>query len=284
MPVSAYIPCYNNRGTLAEVIASVRQQTVPVDDILVVDDASTDGSPEVAQAEGARVVIQSSNLGRGPARRRGMDETSAPFVVCCDATNVLPPDFVARGLKWMERPEVAAAYGRISQRPGGNAVIRWRGRHLFKTGAPRNPAAESPTFATFATYGAMVRRSAVEAVGNYDVSLRHTEDAELGTRLLRGGWKIICDPDLVVYSIAINTLGQTLERYWRWYAGVDERISIKDYAKAVWFSFRCMAPQDLHEGDPASSVISLMVPHYQFWKSAVRRLSGRKSRPRVAPK
>ena len=264
MPVSVYIPCFNNRGTLAEVIASVRKQTVPVDDILVVDDASTDGSPEVAQAAGARVVIQSSNLGRGPARRRGMEETSAPFVACCDATNVLPPDFVARGLKWMERPEVAAAYGRISQRPGGNAVVRWRGRHLFKTGAPQNPAAEAPTFAT---YGAMVRRGAVEAVGNYDVALRHTEDAELGTRLLRGGWKIICDPEMVVYSVVKNSLGQVLERYWRWHAGVDERLSLAEYLRKTWFSVRCMALHDLREGDPAAALISLLLPHVQLWKT-----------------
>lgn len=263
-PVSAYIPCFNNRGTIAEVIASVRQQTVPVHEIVVVDDASTDGSPDVARTTGARVVVQSSNGGRGPARRRGMDETSAPFVVCCDATNVLPPDFVARGLAWMERPEIAAAYGRISQRPGGNAVIRWRGRHLFKTGAPQNPAAEAPTFAT---YGAIVRRSAVEAVGNYDVSLRHTEDAELGTRLLKGGWKIICDPDLVVYSVAHNTLGQVLERYWRWHAGVDERLSFGGYLRKTWFSVRCMAPHDLREGDPVGALISLLLPHAQLWRT-----------------
>ncbi len=262
--VSVYIPCFNNRGTLAEVIASVRQQTVDVDEIVVVDDASADGSPEVARAAGARVVIQSSNLGRGPARHRGMDETSAPFVVCCDATNVLPPDFVSRGLAWMERPEIAAAYGRISQRPGGNAVIRWRGRHLFKTGAPRNPAAEA---ATFATYGAIVRRSAVQAVGNYDASLRHTEDAELGTRLLRGGWKIICDPELAVYSVAKNSLGQVLERYWRWHAGVDERFSFGGYLRKTWFSIRCMAVEDLREGDLAAALISLLLPHAQLWRT-----------------
>lgn len=264
LQVSAYIPCFNNRRTIAEVIASVRQQTVAVHEIVVVDDASTDGSPEVARAAGARVAIQPSNLGRGPARRRGMDETSAPFVVCCDATNVLPPDFVARALVWLERPEVGAAYGRISQRPGGNAVTRWRGRHLFKMDGPHTPAAEA---SSFATYGAVVRRSAVEAVGNYDVSLRHTEDAELGTRLLKNGWKIICDPDLVVYSVAQNSLGQVLERYWRWHAGVDERLSFGGYLRKIWFSVRCMAPHDLREGDPAAALISLLLPHAQLWRT-----------------
>ena len=271
MKLSAYIPCFNNRSTIAEVIASVRGQTVPVEEIVVVDDASSDGSVEVTRAAGARVVVQASNLGRGPARRRGMEATSAPFVACCDATNVLPPDFIARALKWFAQANVAAVYGRISQRPGGNAVNRWRGRHLFKVDGPKAPAGES---SSFATYGAVVRRSAVEAVGNYDVSLRHTEDAELGTRLRQGGWKIICDPDLVVYSVVQNTLGQTLERYWRWYAGTDERISMKHYFRSVWFSLRCMAPQDLGAGDPAAAAISLMAPHYQFWKSALRKMPG----------
>lgn len=271
LEVSAYIPCFNNGGTLAEVVASVRRQTVPVGEIVVVDDGSTDGSPAVARSAGARVALQSSNLGRGPARRRGMDETSAPFVACCDATNVLPPDFVARALVWLERPDVGAVYGRISQRPGGNVVTRWRGRHLFRMDGPHTPAAEA---SSFATYGALVRRSAVEAVGNYDVSLRHSEDAELGERLRQGGWKIICDPDLVIYSVVRNSLGQTLERYWRWYAGADERLSLTGYARAVWYSLRCMAPQDFGAGDPAAALISLLAPHYQFWKSALRRLPG----------
>ena len=264
LKVSAYIPCFNNGGTLAEVVASVRRQTVPVGEIVVVDDGSTDGSPAVARAAGARVAQQPSNLGRGPARRRGMDETSAPFVACCDATNVLPPDFVARALVWLERPDVGAVYGRISQRPGGNAVTRWRGRHLFKTGAPALPAAE---VSTFATYGAVVRRDAVEAVGNYDTALRHTEDAELATRLRQGGWKIVCDPDLVVYSVAHNSLGQVLERYWRWHAGVDERLSFGGYLRKTWFSIRCMALHDLREGDPASALISLLLPHAQLWRT-----------------
>ncbi len=262
--VSAYIPCFNNRRTIAEVIASVRQQTVAVHEIVVVDDASTDGSPEVARAAGARVAIQPSNLGRGPARRRGMEETSAQFVVSCDATYVIPPDYLARAKVWMERPEVGAVYGRISQEQGGDAVTRWRGRHLFKVGAPKCPATE---VSSFATTGSIVRRSAVEAVGNYDASLRHTEDAELGSRLIRGGWKIICDPDLVVYSVAQNSLGQVLERYWRWHAGVDERLSFGGYLRKIWFSIRCMAPHDLREGDPAAALISLLLPHAQLWRT-----------------
>lgn len=270
MNLSCYIPCFNNRGTLAEVIASVSQQTLAVQEIVVVDDASTDGSSEVAQAAGARVVMQLNNGGRGPARRRGMDETSAPFVVCCDATNVLPRDFTSQAMAWMKHPEVAAAYGRISQRPGGNAVIRWRGRHLFKIEVLQNPAVE---VSTFATYGAIVRRSAVEAVGNYDSSLRHTEDAELGTRMLKSGWKIIYDPELVVYSVARNSLVQVLERYWRWHAGKDEYVSWRGYLKQVVYSIKVMAKQDWQACDPLCIPISLICPHYQFWKSFWRKKS-----------
>ena len=111
MEVSAYIPCFNNRATLAEVIASVRGQTAPVGQIVVIDDGSNDGSAREAETAGANVVVQPSNLGRGPARRRGMEATSAPFVACCDATNVLPPDFIARSLKWFARADVAATDG-----------------------------------------------------------------------------------------------------------------------------------------------------------------------------
>jgi glycosyltransferase involved in cell wall biosynthesis len=62
--VTALIPCHNGAAFLPASIASVRAQTRPVDEILVVDDASTDDSVAVAEAEGARVLRLAQNAGR----------------------------------------------------------------------------------------------------------------------------------------------------------------------------------------------------------------------------
>ncbi len=278
MKISAYIPCFNNRATLPEVIASVRGQTLPVDDLTVVDDGSTDGSPELAASLGATVLRQPSNLGRGAGRARGMEAARHELVLCCDATNILPEDFAAHAARWLEDPKVAGAFGRIGQRPGGNAATRWRGRYLFRMPKPGTPLPAVNRRGCLATYGAVVRRSAVLGAGNYDARLRHSEDAELGQRLLAKDWEVIQDPSLEAISLARNSLSQVMERYWRWHAGPEESISWPGYLKLIAYAVKSMAADDLKEGDAGRALISLYCPHYQFWRSWWRRRRNRVQR------
>lgn len=68
-----------------------------------------------------------------------------------------------------------------------------------------------------------------------------------------------------MFTIVPNTLGQVLERYWRWHAGVEERLSLGGYLRKVWFSLRWMAVQGLRGRDPAAALICLLLPHSQLW-------------------
>ncbi|WP_218081030.1 glycosyltransferase [Anthocerotibacter panamensis] len=264
MDVTAYVPCYNNAQTLAQTLDSVRRLNPAVAEILAVDDGSRDNSVQVAAAQGVQVLVHSQNLGRGAARAKAMEQARYELVLCCDATNVLSADFLEKALPWFENPQVAAVFGYLVQPPARTVVERWRGRHLFRLEQPRGPV---DRHALLATYGAVVRKSAVLAVGNYDPTLRHSEDRELGERLLQAGYEVIHDPKLEVSSIAHNTLAQVLERYWRWYCGKDETVSWSGYLKQVAYATKVMALQDLRAGDPQSIPISLFSPHYQFWRS-----------------
>lgn len=275
MILSAYIPCFNNRQTLAAAIASVRSQSVPIDELFVIDDGSSDESAKVAEELGARVFRQPANLGRGAARSVAMENANGEFVVCCDATNTLAPDFCARALEWFRDRKVAAVFGRMGQNPGGDAVTRWRGRYLFQIAANGTTPEPARHGSCLATYGAMVRRGMVMEVGNYDARLRHSEDAELGQRLLSRGWDVIQDPALNIISVVRNSLPQVLERYWRWNAGTEESISWSGYLKLLSYATKCMAARDLQEGDFGRALISLYCPHYQFWRSWWRRRQNR---------
>ena len=265
--VTAYVPCFNNAATVVQAIESLRKQTGPVAELFVVDDGSTDGSRAVAANAGVRVVPLQRNSGRGTVRARAMVEAHQEFVVCCDATNYLAPDFVAGAMRWFDDPKVAGVFGRITQdRPTGLSD-RWRGRHLFKTRELMTVKHQ----ALLSTWGCVLRKSAVLTVGNFDSRLRHSEDADLGRRLLAQGFDVVFDPELRVFAGVTNSVGQVLERYWRWYAGVDERVSWRQYLKQIVYAAKVMAVQDLRERDVWAVPISLFSPHYQFWKSWARR-------------
>jgi glycosyltransferase involved in cell wall biosynthesis len=265
-PVSAYIPCFNNAATIRIAAESLIGQSIPLAEILVVDDGSAYDIRPALRGCDVRIVRHDSNLGRGAARARAMQEARHDLVLCCDATNVLESGFLEKALPWFDDPGVAAVFGRITQPSAANAANRWRGRHLFKIGA----AQAVRHGALLATYGAVVRRSAVRHAGGYDASLRHTEDGDLGERLLAAQFDVICDPRLEITAIAPNTLGEVLERYWRWYAGAHETVSWRSYWKAIGYSIRSLAAADVREGDLLGVPLSLITPHYQFWRSWLR--------------
>src|SRR5216684_2749892 len=94
MKVSAVIPAFNRRELLPRAINSALAQTVPVDEILVVDDGSTDGSADFVQAQyrdSVRVVRQ-ANTGVAGARRRGIQEARGEWIAFLDSDDEWTPD------------------------------------------------------------------------------------------------------------------------------------------------------------------------------------------------
>lgn len=263
MTIAAYVPFFNNRSSILATLQSLQQQTISPSHIFAVDDGSTDGGAELVEANGFRCLRLSSNQGRGAARHRAMLEAQGELVVSCDATNVLPSHFIEHLLPWFDDPRVAAAFGWIQDPHPRGAVGRWRSRHLFKAGHPMTVRRKS----SLITGGTILRRCTVLEVGNFNPILRHTEDAELGDRLLAAGFDTIFDPRVPVFCNVQNTLKETLERYWRWHAGAGEDISFTGYLKNISFSIKGMAVNDFSHADLPAALISLLCPHYQFWRT-----------------
>jgi glycosyltransferase involved in cell wall biosynthesis len=255
---TAYVPVFNQAATLGETLDSLRRQTVPPAQLLVIDDASTDASASVAERAGAGVLRQPVNLGRGAARALALQESLHPYVLCCDATNRLAPDFAERGLAHLARHvRLASVMGRLTQLPPRTLAHRWRGRHLFLGRA--GPLETSAPHATWATF---VRRDAVLAVGNYRADLPAHEDDDLGQRLAAGNWDLWCDPAMVAECVVDNTLRQVLRRYARWYEPRGRGWTLRDYPHNLRLAAKVLVPKDLAEGDWAAALVSLLLPHY----------------------
>src|ERR1700712_1829178 len=81
--VTAIVPAYNEEATLVEVL-SVLKASPAIDEILVVSDGSTDGTVEIARAEGLRTIHLRENQGKGRAMAIGVAHTGAPVLVFVD--------------------------------------------------------------------------------------------------------------------------------------------------------------------------------------------------------
>ena len=97
--VSVVIPCFNSAGTLTRAVASVAAQTIAPAEVIIVDDASSDGTADVARSLArahARLNISlielPVNVGAGAARNAGWDRASSAYVAFLDADDAWHPD------------------------------------------------------------------------------------------------------------------------------------------------------------------------------------------------
>jgi len=96
MKISVVIPLYNKEQYIGRAIESVLKQTVPSDDIVIVDDGSTDNSAdEVEKFNDPRVrLIRQQNAGEGATRNRGVTESHNDLVAFLDADDEWKPNFL----------------------------------------------------------------------------------------------------------------------------------------------------------------------------------------------
>ncbi|MEO8370268.1 MAG: glycosyltransferase, partial [Candidatus Solibacter sp.] len=79
MKISAIVPVWNGRELLARLVTTLEAQTLPVAELLIVDNGSSDGAPEMARARGARVIAMGRNAGFAAAVNRGIREAAHPL-------------------------------------------------------------------------------------------------------------------------------------------------------------------------------------------------------------
>lgn len=110
--VSIIIPCYNYGHFLAEAIESVRHQTYPAKEIVVVDDGSTDTTREVAARYAEVIYIYQKNHGLSAARNTGTHQSRGSYLVFLDADDWLFPDALAINVAYLQQhPEAAFVAG-----------------------------------------------------------------------------------------------------------------------------------------------------------------------------
>lgn len=140
--VSTIIPVYNRPTLLRQAVTSVLAQTYRPIEIIIVDDGSTDTTPEVileleAAAPGVIHSLQQANAGPGVAREAGRQAAQGEFIQYLDSDDLLlPRKFEGQVAALREHPECGIAYGktqfaRVGQIPAGEAHKGTAERHEF---------------------------------------------------------------------------------------------------------------------------------------------------------
>ena len=232
MSLAVIIPVYNNAAMLGDVLQAVLNSSRVPDELIVVDDASTDASAAVAEAFGARVLRSRTNAGPAACRNAAAQAAESDLLVFLDAdTRVQPHTLAGLERRLLDDPSLAAVIGSYDDQPeDAGAVSQFRNlaHHFVHNSASRRAL-------TFWSGCGAIRKSVFLRADGFDPSFRKPsiEDIELGYRLSAAGERMLLDPSLTVTHLKHWSLPRALwtdifHRGAPWFEILLERRNIPD--------------------------------------------------------
>ena len=238
--VSIYTPGYLCEDVIARCIESIRNQTYPVHEILLVDDCSPDRSTEIAESMGVRIIRHTENLGLAASCNTALRHCQGEFLAKIDTDLELDPSWLERAMIQFEDPAIAGVGGRLLEHRTIDIPDQWR-RICMEQHHGANVVL-NPRF----LYGAdcIFRVRALRAIKGWNEKYRtNYEDVDLSTRLKQAGFNLIYEPRAIARHLRRDTIGDVLHNCWKWqynmreerghYQSIETCIDLVDVNRSV---------------------------------------------------
>lgn len=184
--VSVIVPAYNVRPYIEDSLVSLERQSLKEFEVIIVDDGSTDGTPEVVKRFEERdsrfQLLQKQNGGLSSARNYGIRHARANYIALLDGDDAYEPDKLTTHIAVLDRAtDVGVVYS-------ASRAIREDGRPTLMSLSGK-PIASDPILAllckNFVGHGSngVFRRCLFDEVGEFDEALRSNEDVDFWLRI-----------------------------------------------------------------------------------------------------
>jgi glycosyltransferase involved in cell wall biosynthesis len=184
--VSVVVPTRDSIRTIERCLRSIREQTWPEVELVVVDNYSTDGTWEVAQEFAHRAIKGGPE--RSTRRNLGLDSSNGEWVLWIDSDMELPVTLIERAMEAARRASADAVF--IPEATAGDGY--WtRCRSLERSCCSEASLVQSPR---------LVKRQYLMDSGGFLPSLTGTKHAELRTRILRDGLSMTRIHGLIIHD------------------------------------------------------------------------------------
>jgi GT2 family glycosyltransferase len=212
--ISVLITSYNHARYIAGTVLSAADQTYPASEIIVVDDASTDGSVEALHGLNhplLKVIELSRNLGTSAATNRALAAVRGEFVALLGSDDRWHKEKLARQLAVMQkRPEVGVVLTYPALMDSGDKIYAHDAHphyRYFLNGNKTRLAWLSELFTgnRFCAPSALIRRSCLERVGSFDLALLQLQDYDYWVRVALAGFEFhVIEEPLTYYRFPLS--------------------------------------------------------------------------------
>ncbi|WLQ52195.1 bifunctional polysaccharide deacetylase/glycosyltransferase family 2 protein [Streptomyces poriferorum] len=224
-PVSVIVPAYNEKECIAHTLGSLASSTHPIE-IILVDDGSTDGTPEIAESLGLpnlRVVRQ-ENAGKSAALNNGVRQARYDIVVMMDGDTVFEPETVHRLVQPFGDPAVGAVAGNAKVGNRNTVIGAWQHiEYVMGFNLDRRMYDLLRCMPTIPGAIGAFRRRAVLAVGGMSEDTL-AEDTDITIALHRAGWRVVYAEHARAWTEAPASLGQLWRQRYRWSYGTMQAL------------------------------------------------------------
>jgi glycosyltransferase involved in cell wall biosynthesis len=231
--VTLYVPCFNASKYLKPCVESVLRQTYPVDEILIIDDGSTDDTAAIAGQLPVKLVRHGRQRGLGAARNTAFRESRNEFVAALDADCVADPQWLELLMKGFNRDAIAGAGGRLHERYTARLADQWRSSHMPQHWGEIELIDPPFLFGCNTVF----KKSILMAAGSYDERFTtNYEDVNISGKILKKDFHLFYCPAAVVGHLKTDTVPGVLKTFWQWhyYGHID--IDRADRAAGRFFA------------------------------------------------
>jgi rhamnosyltransferase len=218
--VSIIIPTFNAGTKFGELLEALDTQTLRAEEILVIDSTSTDGTAELAQSRGCKVVqINKHDFEHGTTRNFGVAQTDSEFVVFL-TQDAIPADehVIAELIKPLEAdPNIAICYGRQLPKPNAGPLERFWREFNYPPHSVLKTEKDIPILGLRAFFCSnccsAIRRSTFDKLGGFKNNVIVNEDMLFAAKATLQGYSVYYSAAAKVYHSHSYSLPQTFKRY-----------------------------------------------------------------------
>lgn len=238
--VTLYIPCFNAEKTLGKCLESVLKQNHSIDEILIIDDGSTDKTVEISSKFDVKLITHKNNEGLGASRNTAIKNAKNEFIAALDSDCTASGNWLEKLMKNFKDNSIAGVGGRVIE-SCDEVIGRWRDAHMGQAWGEEKIVNPEFIFGSNTVF----RKSALEQTGYNHKYRTNYEDVDLSQRLMKNGFRLVYEPHAVVRHLRKDTIGSVMKSSWAWtFHGFKEPNSVFNLLKRLKFNtykmFRCM--------------------------------------------